>query len=215
MKCGEYLAWCKQWAPEYVAVGELTNAAASTSSDMNKHPLRNTGLGAIRLDLLQDKSQRPRPSLKVVQDAPLVAIFIVGRAGIDIRHAVTKGIVKQNSDLARGGGDRFAFPTHAPIAGGRKYPAQYRFAQPRWQLAATRRRPDCARAASSTTVPSPRISEYLVVRCQPQPRGEVPRARPGCQVGADQLQRQGWTQAVDQGQVHPEDRMKCLAYAVG
>ena len=56
--------------------------------------LRNTDLGGVRLDLVQDKSQRPRPSLKVVQNALLVAIFIVGRAGIEIRHAVTKGVVE-------------------------------------------------------------------------------------------------------------------------
>ena len=53
------------------------------------------------------------------------------------------------------------------------------------------------------------------MRREPQPRGEVLRGWPRCQVGAalaDQLQRQGWTQAVDLGQVHPEDRMECLAY---
>src|ERR1700704_5022077 len=49
--------------------------------------LRNTNLGGIRLDPVQDKSQRPRPSLEVVQDALAVAIFIVGRAGIGVRHA--------------------------------------------------------------------------------------------------------------------------------
>jgi hypothetical protein len=34
----EHLAWCKERALEYVAAGDLANAVASMSSDLNKHP---------------------------------------------------------------------------------------------------------------------------------------------------------------------------------
>jgi hypothetical protein len=34
----DHLAWCKQRALEYAAVGDLDNAVASMGSDLNKHP---------------------------------------------------------------------------------------------------------------------------------------------------------------------------------
>lgn len=34
----EHLAWAKTRALEYVAMGDLPNALASMSSDLNKHP---------------------------------------------------------------------------------------------------------------------------------------------------------------------------------
>ena len=34
----EHLEWCKQRAREYVDAGDLANAVASMSSDLNKHP---------------------------------------------------------------------------------------------------------------------------------------------------------------------------------
>jgi len=34
----EHVAWCKERALEYVAMGDLQNAFASMASDMQKHP---------------------------------------------------------------------------------------------------------------------------------------------------------------------------------
>lgn len=34
----EHLAWCKQRAHEYLARGDISNAVASMTSDMNTHP---------------------------------------------------------------------------------------------------------------------------------------------------------------------------------
>jgi len=38
MKRQEHLEWCKKRALEYVDNGDLNNAFASMSSDLNKHP---------------------------------------------------------------------------------------------------------------------------------------------------------------------------------
>lgn len=38
MSRAEHLAWCKQRALDYVNRGELVNALASFTSDMDKHP---------------------------------------------------------------------------------------------------------------------------------------------------------------------------------
>ncbi len=38
MTRAEHLAWCKQRALEYVDQGDIANAVASMSSDLNKHP---------------------------------------------------------------------------------------------------------------------------------------------------------------------------------
>lgn len=49
----KHLAWCKERALEYVNAGDLPNAVASMSSDMNKHPETkfDNGVGAILMQL--------------------------------------------------------------------------------------------------------------------------------------------------------------------
>jgi hypothetical protein len=47
----EHLEWCKKRALEYVDVGDLTNALASMTSDLSKHPTTEKHAG-IQLGLL-------------------------------------------------------------------------------------------------------------------------------------------------------------------
>lgn len=48
MTRNEHLNWCKRRALEYVDNGDLTNAYASMSSDMGKHP-ETAGHPAVQL----------------------------------------------------------------------------------------------------------------------------------------------------------------------
>ena len=76
-------------------------------------------MSRIRVWRFSRRVTRPRP--KVVQDAPLVATFIVGRAGIDISHAVTKG--NRTDPLAHDiSGPKSAFSDVRPMT-----PRQLRF----------------------------------------------------------------------------------------
>jgi hypothetical protein len=51
MTRAEHMAWCKQRALEYVNRGDLTDAYASMSSDLGKHP-ETEGHAAISLGLM-------------------------------------------------------------------------------------------------------------------------------------------------------------------
>ncbi len=51
MDRAEHLAWCKQRALEYVDQGDLTNAYASMTSDLSKHP-ETAGHAAIELGMM-------------------------------------------------------------------------------------------------------------------------------------------------------------------
>lgn len=47
----EHLAWCKERALAYVEKGDLTNALASMSSDVRKHPETDTRTAAVLLSM--------------------------------------------------------------------------------------------------------------------------------------------------------------------
>lgn len=51
MTRAEHLAWCKERALEYVDAGDLTNAYASMTSDLTKHP-ETEKHGAIQLGMM-------------------------------------------------------------------------------------------------------------------------------------------------------------------
>lgn len=51
MTRAEHLAWCKQRALEYVDANNLTNAMASLTSSLNKHP-ETVGHSGIELGMM-------------------------------------------------------------------------------------------------------------------------------------------------------------------
>lgn len=51
MTRAEHLAWCKERALGYVEKGDLTNALASMSSDIRKHPETDTRAAAVLLSM--------------------------------------------------------------------------------------------------------------------------------------------------------------------
>src|SRR5688500_16921888 len=67
--------------------------------------LRNPHCGRGGISLLEDVAQRLGPPLEIGEDALLVALLVVGGAGIGIVHAVTQGVMEEHRDLAGRGGD--------------------------------------------------------------------------------------------------------------
>jgi hypothetical protein len=72
--------------------------------------LRNPHHGRGGISLLKDVAQRLGPPLEIDEDALLVALLVVGGAGIGIVHPVTQGVVEEHRDLAGRGGHGLADP---------------------------------------------------------------------------------------------------------
>src|SRR3954462_74240 len=67
--------------------------------------LRNPHRGRGGISLLEDVAQRLGPPLEIGENALLVALLVVGGAGIGIVHPVTQGVIEEHRDLTGSGGD--------------------------------------------------------------------------------------------------------------
>src|SRR3954454_23563889 len=78
---------------------------AAVSSHSSLQALRTPHCGRVGISLLEDVAQRLGPPLEIGEDALLVALLVVGSAGIGIVHPMTQGVIEEHRDLAGGGGD--------------------------------------------------------------------------------------------------------------
>src|SRR4051794_12185317 len=74
-------------------------------SPIRENPRNESDFLRAGISLLEDVAQRLGPPLEIGENALLVALLVVGGAGIGIVHPVTQGVIEEHRDLTGSGGD--------------------------------------------------------------------------------------------------------------
>jgi transposase-like protein len=97
--------WPRLWRVEPAGGRREVVAREDRRADARKRFLRNDDV-SFRLHWLENKAECFGATMKIRNHPRAVACLVERCTGVDVLHSVAHGVVEQNRDLARGGGDR-------------------------------------------------------------------------------------------------------------